>query len=71
VLTASRRSVVRAFLPRKTFKLWEKIKAERCIADAGIDGLESCPFCSYACVMDARPDEKLFTCQNKACLRVS
>jgi TRIAD3 protein (E3 ubiquitin-protein ligase RNF216) len=37
---------------------------------AEIDGLESCPFCPFAIVIE-NPDEKLFHCLNDACKKIT
>ena len=58
------------FLPQSSLTLLHKIIQEREIELAGIEGLESCPFCSYSVCID-NPDERLFTCLNESCLRVS
>ncbi|KAF8300413.1 hypothetical protein DL93DRAFT_2122285 [Clavulina sp. PMI_390] len=63
-------SEVQRFLPEKNFILWERIKAEKSLEQAGIDGLESCPFCPYSVVIE-NEEEKLFRCENEDCMAVS
>ena len=38
------------------------------IKRAGLDGLESCPNCEYAVIIE-NPDEKVFYCINPQCLK--
>ncbi|KAG8756247.1 hypothetical protein FRC12_010630, partial [Ceratobasidium sp. 428] len=63
-------SEIQRFLPEKTFELWHRIKQEQDIELAGIEGLESCPFCSYAVVIE-NEQERLFRCENIKCGIVS
>lgn len=63
-------SEIARFLPEKTLALYHRIKQGKEIEKAGLEGLESCPFCDYACVIE-NEEEKLFRCQNDDCLAVS
>ncbi len=38
------------------------------IQTAGIPGLESCPYCTYAAIIE-NPMEKIFSCLNPSCLK--
>lgn len=38
------------------------------IKSANLDGLESCPFCTYAVIIE-NPDEKIFSCLNPNCMK--
>ena len=40
------------------------------IEDAGLEGLEECPFCDFKVVID-NEEEKLFRCQKEDCMAVS
>ncbi|KDN43138.1 hypothetical protein RSAG8_06291, partial [Rhizoctonia solani AG-8 WAC10335] len=63
-------SEIQRFLPEKSLELWHRIKQEKEIELAQIDGLESCPFCSYAVVIE-NEEERLFRCENSFCGIVS
>lgn len=63
-------SEVERFLSGPSLELWHRIKQEREIELAQIDGLESCPFCSYAVVIE-NDQERLFRCENASCGMVS
>ena len=57
-------------LTTKSLNLYHRLKQNNELKEAGIPGLESCPGCDYAAVID-NPDEKLFRCENKECRLVS
>ncbi|KIO29765.1 hypothetical protein M407DRAFT_70089, partial [Tulasnella calospora MUT 4182] len=63
-------SEIRRFLDSKAFDLLEKIKAERAVTDAGLEGLEECPFCDFKCIIE-NDQERLFRCDNEECGIVS
>ncbi|CAE6398806.1 unnamed protein product [Rhizoctonia solani] len=63
-------SEIQRFLSEKSLELWHRIKQEKEIELAQIDGLESCPFCSYAVVIE-NEEERLFRCENSSCAIVS
>jgi E3 ubiquitin-protein ligase RNF216 len=50
---------IKRFLPEKSFGLWERIKAEKEIEAAEIEGLEECPFCDFKVIIE-NEEEKLF-----------
>ncbi|WRT65364.1 uncharacterized protein IL334_002307 [Kwoniella shivajii] len=54
----------------KSLKLYHRLKQSKELEQAGIEGLESCPNCPYAAVME-NPDEKLFTCMNEECGQIT
>ncbi|KZW03026.1 hypothetical protein EXIGLDRAFT_636660 [Exidia glandulosa HHB12029] len=54
-------SELRRALKEGQMDLWGRVRARRDLESAKIDGLEECPFCDYACVVE-NPDEKLFRC---------
>ncbi|EJT97149.1 hypothetical protein DACRYDRAFT_72456, partial [Dacryopinax primogenitus] len=58
------------FLTEKSLNLYHRIKQGKEIEKAGLVGLESCPFCDYACVIE-NDEEKLFRCENEECLVIS
>jgi len=65
-------SELRRILPEKLFDLYEHICQRRDIEQAGLEGLEECPFCDFKVVIDADFEEdKVLTCQNEECGKVS
>ncbi|KAJ3129993.1 hypothetical protein HK098_007259 [Nowakowskiella sp. JEL0407] len=63
---------IRRFLGEKTWEGYQKLRMEEEVRMAEIDGLESCPFCSFAMIMlDTFEENKLFVCQNEECKVVS
>lgn len=61
-------SVLQKALKANTFSKWlSRIQIAE-IERADIDGLEQCPFCPFATIMDSAPEEnKVFNCQNPDC----
>lgn len=57
-------------LSDKTMSLYHRLRQLKDLEMAEIDGLESCPFCPFAIVIE-NPDEKLFHCLNDACKKVT
>ncbi|KAJ2923809.1 hypothetical protein H1R20_g13283, partial [Candolleomyces eurysporus] len=48
-------------LPNKLLGLYNRLKQQKELKEANIDGLEECPFCDWACVMEVPPEQdKLF-----------
>lgn len=47
------------FLPLKLLQLYHRLKQQKEVAEASIEGLEECPFCEYKVVIE-NPNEKLF-----------
>ncbi|BGP18474.1 hypothetical protein JCM10213_001211 [Rhodosporidiobolus nylandii] len=58
------------FLSRKTLNALHKIRMEKEVDAAAIEGLEQCPFCPFAYIIE-NPDERLFHCQREDCKIVS
>ncbi|CAA7261257.1 unnamed protein product [Cyclocybe aegerita] len=59
-------SELRRVLTETLMSLYERIKQQKEIEAAGIEGLEECPFCEWKCVIEAsREEEKLFRCGNE------
>lgn len=54
----------------RTMSLYHRLRQMKDLEMAAIDGLESCPHCPFALVID-NPDEKLFRCLNPSCLKVT
>lgn len=54
---------LRRFLPYGMMKLWERVKQRKEIEEAGLGGLEECPFCDYAVILEDSED-KLLRCGN-------
>ena len=51
-------------LPPKLLSQYERINQRKEVFAAGLEGLEECPFCSWACVIDSE-EEKLLRCGNE------
>lgn len=45
-------------------RLWESVSQRKAIMDAGLEGLEECPFCDYSVIIE-NEEEKLFKCRNE------
>ncbi|RXW21484.1 hypothetical protein EST38_g4390 [Candolleomyces aberdarensis] len=59
-------SDLRGHLSRDLFKLYERLKLRRELKEANIKGLEECPSCDWACVMDVSIEEEpVFRCENE------
>ena len=58
------------FLPSKSLELLQRLRFAQELEDAAIEGLETCPSCPWAVVID-NPDEKLFRCMNEDCGKVT
>ncbi|GAA6048852.1 hypothetical protein JCM3770_003652 [Rhodotorula araucariae] len=54
------------FLPRKTVAALHKIKQEKEVDEAALEGLEKCPFCVFAMIIE-NEHERLFHCQHEGC----
>ncbi|ORY86653.1 hypothetical protein BCR35DRAFT_277479 [Leucosporidium creatinivorum] len=63
-------SEARRFLPKATLELLHKIRMEKEVDEAGLEGLEKCPFCPYAAVIE-NPNERLFHCEREGCRKTS
>ncbi len=61
-------SILQKALKAATFSKWlSRIQLAE-LEKAEIDGLEQCPFCNFANIMDTTPEEnKVFVCQNPDC----
>ncbi|KAF8626497.1 hypothetical protein AX17_006551 [Amanita inopinata Kibby_2008] len=60
-------SELRRVLSVGLLELYDRLKQQREIAEADLEGLEECPFCDWKCVMEMdRTQEKLFRCGNSA-----
>jgi len=57
-------SELRRFLSRGMMKLWERAVQRKEIQAAELGGLEECPFCDYAVVIE-NTEERLFRCSNE------
>lgn len=57
-------------LTSKLLSLYHRTKQVKEIEDAGLEGLESCPFCEYKCVIEG-DTERLFRCESEECGVVS
>lgn len=63
-------SELKRFLSSKLWSLYERVKQQKEIEAAGLEGLEECPFCEYKVVIE-NEQERLFHCQNEDCGAVS
>ncbi|KLT39658.1 hypothetical protein CC85DRAFT_183013 [Cutaneotrichosporon oleaginosum] len=63
-------AVLAAVCGEQTMSLYHRLRQMKDLEMAAIDGLESCPHCPFAMVID-NPDEKLFRCHNPACSKVT
>jgi hypothetical protein len=57
-------------LPPKSLECLQRLRFAKELEDAAIEGLETCPSCPWAVVIE-NPDEKLFRCMNESCGKVS
>lgn len=62
--------VLAGILTASAMSLYHRLRQMKDLEMAGIDGLESCPHCPFAVVID-NPNEKLFRCLNPECLKVT
>ncbi|UJR37235.1 hypothetical protein I4U23_029944 [Adineta vaga] len=60
--------LVSELLPPKDLKRLNRRIQEENIRQAEIDGLECCPYCPYAVIVD-NPDDKIFRCLNPECMK--
>ena len=63
-------SELKRVLKPSLFELYEKLRSEKAIEAAELEGLETCPFCPYALVIE-NEHERLFRCGNEECMKVS
>lgn len=57
-------------LPTKSLNLFHRLRQADELERAGIEGLETCPSCPFAAVIDNK-EEKLFRCMNETCAQVT
>ncbi|KAF8626780.1 hypothetical protein AX15_004689 [Amanita polypyramis BW_CC] len=58
-------SELRRALPQRLIDLYDRLKQQKEIEEANLEGLEECPFCDYKCVIEVdKTQEKLFRCGN-------
>lgn len=57
-------------LNAKLLSLYNRMKQVKEVEAAGLDGLESCPFCDYKVVIE-NAAEKLLRCQNEDCMTIT
>lgn len=63
-------SQLRRAIEPKTLSNYHNLLQRKELEAAGIEGLESCPSCNYAVVME-NEHEKLFTCEMEDCRLIS
>ncbi|KAJ9108828.1 hypothetical protein QFC21_000148 [Naganishia friedmannii] len=61
---------LRKAMPVKLYNTYAGIIQRKELEEAGIEGLESCPYCNFGLIIE-NPDERLFTCQSDDCGIVS
>lgn len=59
------------FMDEKLIVAIDRIEAETVLRLAGIENLESCPFCPFAAEYPPVEENKLFHCQNEDCVKIS
>ncbi|KAL8292191.1 hypothetical protein RQP46_001657 [Phenoliferia psychrophenolica] len=60
------------FLPRSQLAALQKLRQQAEIDEAGLAGLEKCPWCPFAmCIDDPYEVQKLFVCEREGCERTS
>ena len=52
-------------LSPKLMALYERLTQAEAIKEAGLEGLEECPFCEWKCVWEPDGEETRFWCANK------
>ncbi|CAF0773983.1 unnamed protein product [Adineta steineri] len=60
--------LINELLPSKDLKRLNRRIQEENIRQAEIDGLECCPYCPYAVIVD-NPNDKIFRCLNPECMK--
>ena len=65
------RNQKRLFLDEKLLVALERIEIEASLRMAGIENLETCPFCPYAAEYPPVSENKEFSCENQECSIVS
>ena len=59
-------NVIQSLLSPNMFSILIRKMQEEEVKQADLEGLESCPFCSFATIM-TNPDDKVFKCLNPEC----
>lgn len=62
--------VIATAVSSKTMSLYQRLRQLKDLEMAAIEGLETCPFCPFAVVIE-NEQEKLFRCQNEECKKVT
>lgn len=58
-------SDLRLVLPAKLFDLYERLAQREVLKAAKLQGLEECPFCDWACIVEtSKEEDPLFVCNN-------
>jgi TRIAD3 protein (E3 ubiquitin-protein ligase RNF216) len=59
-------SELRRVLTEKLMSLYERVVQQKEVAEAGLEGLEECPWCEWKCVMEVGKEvDRLFRCGNE------
>ena len=58
-------SELKRILSVKLFELYERLEQQKEIKQAGLVGLEECPFCEWKCVVEDLTEGNLFPCGNE------
>ncbi|MBW0497127.1 hypothetical protein O181_036842 [Austropuccinia psidii MF-1] len=64
------KSELRKVLPDKHLKKLNEIEFEKSLDLANLEGLEKCPFCPWAVIIE-NPQERLLRCGNQKCQKIS
>ncbi|MCJ1394416.1 hypothetical protein MMC18_007294 [Xylographa bjoerkii] len=59
------------FLDAKLFEVLDRLQQQSELRTAGLENLESCPFCDYAAIYPPVTEDKEFRCEMPECERVS
>ncbi|KAK7547286.1 hypothetical protein IWX49DRAFT_552915 [Phyllosticta citricarpa] len=65
------RSQLKAFLDDKTFEALERLQQQEDLRNAGIEGLDDCPFCDFKMICAPKEVDREFRCHNEDCAVVS
>ncbi|KAF6745580.1 hypothetical protein DFP72DRAFT_759470, partial [Ephemerocybe angulata] len=59
-------SILEGCLPPALFSMYQRLRQQKDVKEANIEGLEECPFCDFACIVDVPLHEaSTFACQNE------
>ncbi|KAJ2996529.1 hypothetical protein HDV02_006425 [Globomyces sp. JEL0801] len=62
---------IQACLPEKGYERYQTLVEEIELKQANLEGLERCPFCPYAVIIENGENDPLFCCERQGCLKIS